>query len=235
MPAPFAIGLQLRRHLMPFILLTLAVIGCSGGPDGGSAQGTPAPSAASQTPEERTDSNAFRDGMKSFNAGEYESAARDLDIAAKSDPTNHEASYYLARSLVELGRTSEAEDAFKEAISRKPDYAEAHFELGKLYFGKKEYAKALPYLKDANRINNKWPDALVLLGDNYRMLGQLNYAPVPYGKALGFDGNRADAYFGLGMTYVGLRNKIAARQQLRKLEPLDGKLAEELRKSIENM
>ena len=88
---------------------------------------------------------------------------------------------------------------------------------------------------NANRINNKWPDALVLLGDNYRMLGQLNYAPVPYGKALGFDGNRADAYFGLGMTYVGLRNKIAARQQLRKLEPLDGKLAEELRKSIENM
>jgi len=177
----------------------------------------------------------FRTGMESFRTKDFEAAARDLRTAAENDSENSEASYYLGLSLVELDRLADAENAFMQAIERKPDYAEAHFELGKLYYDKKEYERSLPHLKDANKFNNKWPDALVLLGDNYRALKQFEYAAVPYGKAIGFDEKRADAYFGLGMTYVGLGNKIAARQQIRKLEPLDEKLADELKKMIGDM
>lgn len=232
--------LKLRSHFRLLWLLTvLALVLCSGcknakPPSSKTVNEGSSPSAAETSPSPE-DTGAFDSGLASYRAKDYESAVASLERAVKSDPANAEASYYLGKSYLELDRTAEAAPAFKQAIESKPDFAEAHYELGKIYFDQKDYQRSLPYLKNANKYNTKWPDALVLLGDNYRMLNQLNYAAVPYGKAIGFDENRADAYFGLGMTYVGIGNKVAARQQLRKLEPLNAKLAEQLRDSIDKM
>ena len=70
------------------------------------------------------------------------------------------------------------------------------------------------------------------LGENQRVLKQFDKAAVQYGKVIGFEPNNAKAYYGLGMTYVGLNNKIAARQQLQKLQPLDKDLAKKLADQI---
>ena len=211
----------------------LAFAGCSG--SSSDSESTPVPASSqepSRTPVAQSGIDSFRTGMESFRTKDFEVAASDLASAAESDPDNYEASYYLGLSLVELDRGLEAENAFKQAIDRKPDYAEAHYELGRLYFGRKEYEKSLPHLKEANKFKRSWPDALILLGDNYRALKQFGYAAVPYGRAIGIDENRADAYYGMGMNYIELGNTIAARQQLRKLEPLDAELANELREKI---
>ena len=47
--------------------------------------------------------------------------------------------------------------------------------------------------------------------------------------------NNANAYYALGLTYVGLNNSIAASQQLKKLEPLNKSLADKLSKEIDGM
>jgi len=57
-------------------------------------------------------------------------------------------------------------------------------------------------------------------------------AIVQYGKVIGFEPNNAEAYYGLGLTYIGLNNKIAAGQQVRKLEPLNKELAKKLADQI---
>jgi len=49
-----------------------------------------------------------------------------------------EAWLVLARALQGQGRISEAEDAFNEALSRRPDYADAHGELAQLIWMKTE-------------------------------------------------------------------------------------------------
>ena len=73
------------------------------------------------------------------------------------------------------------------------------------------------------------------LGENQRQLKQYDTAIVQFQKVIGFEPNNANAYYGLGLTYVGLKNSIAASQQVRKLEPLDKALAEKLSKEIEAM
>ena len=73
------------------------------------------------------------------------------------------------------------------------------------------------------------------LGENQRTLKQFDRAIVQYQKVIGFDPNNANAYYALGLNYIGLNNKIAARQQLQKLEPLNKSLADKLSKEIDKM
>jgi tetratricopeptide (TPR) repeat protein len=194
----------------------------------------PAPSAA-PSPDQDESKILFDSALKDFRARSYDKAVVGFEEVVRIDSGNYEAFFYLGKSRLELNDTVKAESSLNEAIRLKPDYAEAHFELGKHYFDQSRFEKALPFLKDANKYNNKWPDALVLLGDCYRNLKQYNYAAVPYGKAIGFEPDRADSYYGLGLTYVGLGNKVAARQQHRKLEPLDPGLAAKLKELIDGM
>ena len=72
-------------------------------------------------------------------------------------------------------------------------------------------------------------------GENQRALKQFDRAIVQFQKVIGFDPNNANAYYALGLTYIGLNNGIAARQQLQKLEPLNKSLAEKLSKEIDGL
>ena len=101
-----------------------------------------------------------------------------------------------------------------------------------IYYEQKNYDTSLPYLEQAVKTNFKSPEMLYALAENQRTLKQFDKAIVQYGKVIGFEPNNANAYYGLGMTYVGLNNKIAARQQVQKLQPLDKDLAKKLADQI---
>lgn len=155
--------------------------------------------------------------------------------AAQNSPAKA-ASYDQALSDYNAKNYEKAEAGFKEVLQTEPNNANAHYYLGSIYYlNRKDYEKSLSHFEQAAKIDYKSTDKLMALGENQRALKQFDRAIVQYGKVIGFEPNNADAYYGLGLTYIGLNNKIGARQQLQKLEPLNKSLAEKLSKEIDGM
>ncbi len=126
-----------------------------------------------------------------------------------------------------------AETGFKEVLAAEPNHANAHYYLGNIYYNRKEYETSLPHFEQAVKSDYKSVEKLMALGENQRALKKFEYAIVQYQKVIGFEPNNANAYYGMGLTYIGLNNKIGARQQLQKLEPLNKALADKLSKEID--
>jgi tetratricopeptide (TPR) repeat protein len=61
--------------------------------------------------------------------------------------TEGEANHYLGDLLLHLGRASDAEGYFKQAIAFDPSFAPAHAALGTLYVQQKRFAEAKKYLE----------------------------------------------------------------------------------------
>jgi len=167
-----------------------------------------------------------------FNAGSYEKAASGFQEILESDPNNLDARVYLGKSFHALRKDDDAINSYNKVVGIKPDHAEANFGLGTIYYSRKQYETSLPYFEKAAKTNFKSPEMLMALGENQRVLKQFDRAIVQYGKVIGFEPNNASAYYGLGLTYIGLNNKIGARQQLQKLEPLNKDLAKKLSDQI---
>jgi tetratricopeptide (TPR) repeat protein len=174
----------------------------------------------------------FSQALNDYNSKNYEKAATGFNEIVKADPQNASAYYYLGKSYKELKKDNEAIGALKEAVRIKPDHADANFALGNIYYGQKNYETSLPYFEQAAKTNFKSVEILIALAENQRVLKQFDKAIVQYGKVIGFEPNNANAYYGMGLTYLGLNNKIAARQQLQKLQPLDKDLAKKLADQI---
>lgn len=60
-----------------------------------------------------------------------------------------EANYYLGDLLLHIGRESDAERYFKQAIALEPGFAPANASLGLLYIYQRKYAEAKPHLQKA--------------------------------------------------------------------------------------
>jgi tetratricopeptide (TPR) repeat protein len=190
-----------------------------------------------KTPTRPSNSNAikgteFSRAMDAYKAKNFEAAVDGFRKAAKADPKNPAAHYFLGKSFVAQEKEDEAILAFKEAIQLKPDHAEANFSLGGVHYGREEYEKSLPYFERAVKTNNKSPEMLMALGDNQLVLRKYDVAIVQYGRVVGFEPDNANAYYSMGLIYISLNNKIAARQIVRKLESLDKGLAKKLADQI---
>lgn len=159
-------------------------------------------------------------------------AVAELEETVKKDPKNAQAYFQLGKSYQSLKNEEKAVGAYKKAIEIKPDFAEANYELGTIYVRKKDYETALPFMQKAAKVKYTSAEYLVALGDNYRALNRCNYAMPPYGNSLGFDDKNPAAYYGMGLCYIELKNKLAAQSQLRPLEKLDKNLAKDLEEKI---
>lgn len=184
-------------------------------------------------PTKRTDNSGdYAAALNYFNSKDYEKAVGEFESVINRDAKNQPAHFHLGRSYQALNKPDEAVGAYKKAIELKPDDAEANYALGKIYFDKKDYETSLPYIEKAAKIKYTSTDYLITLGDNYRELKRCNYAVVPYGKVMGFDDKNTAAYYGMGLCYIELKNRIAAGQQVRNLEKLDANLAKKLAAQI---
>ena len=194
-----------------------------------SATALPSPSPEkSVEPDNRTKQSSLNDGDPQI----YEKAAAELEEAVKKDPKNQQSYFQLGKSYQALKNEDKAVAAYKKAIEIKPDFAEANYELGTIYVRKKDYETALPFMQKAAKVKYTSPEYLVALGDVYRTLNRCNYAMPPYGNSLGFDDKNPAAYYGMGLCYIELKNKLAAQSQLRPLEKLDKNLAKKLADKI---
>ncbi|MBA2707298.1 MAG: hypothetical protein H0U59_05795 [Gemmatimonadaceae bacterium] len=72
-------------------------------------------------------------GIAAYRAGDIPAAIRDLGQAAVTYPRSGVASLYLARISMDAGDLEQAGDHLKTAVSREPESAIAHRELGRYY------------------------------------------------------------------------------------------------------
>lgn len=212
------------------IVFTLCFGACYKSGTGDKAKSTPTTTAAASPVANKSvePANQTSQSTSNSNLPPNEKAVAELEEAVKKDPKNSQAYFQLGKNYQTLKNEEKAVGAYKNAIEIKPDYAEANYELGTIYVRKKDYETALPFMQKAAKVKYTSAEYLVALGDNYRALNRCNYAMPPYGNSLGFDDKNPAAYYGMGLCYIELKNKLAAASQLRPLEKLDKNLAKDL-------
>ena len=102
--------------------------------------------------------------------------------------------------LQELGRLDDAEASYTKAIALKPDYADAHYnlgitlqELGRLEEAEASYTQAIALKPD-------YADAHSNLGKTLQELGRLEEAEASYTQAIALKPDYAEAHSNLGNT-----------------------------------
>ena len=130
--------------------------------------------------------------------------------------------------LIKGGKAEEAIASFKQAIKLKPDFAEAHKNLGDLYFQLGEYKKAADEYKQAVKYQSDFVSAYANLGTAYFRLGEHKKAIEFYKQAIRLNPNEPSIHYNLAGTYVEQDNKEAALEQYKILKTIDSSLATKL-------
>src|SRR6185437_11697971 len=127
-------------------------------------------------------------------------------------------------------------DTLEEALMRRrlendPSNAAAHFSLGSLLLGGKEYSNAIPHLEDALRINPDQPLALNNLGAALEGEGRLADAAGRFEQALRLDPGYSSARFNLANALAAegkWKEAEAGYRQILSLHPSDSEAREQL-------
>ncbi|MCX6580433.1 MAG: tetratricopeptide repeat protein [Candidatus Aminicenantes bacterium] len=137
-----------------------------------------------------------------YNAKEYNLAIPEFQKAIEKEPANAELYFYLGMCCKEEHNTG-AVEAFQKAIDLKPDYIDAHVNLGVVYINLSMYQKAAEVLREAVKLDPNYAEALLKLGLAYAMAKEFRAAVNVLKKAADINMD-ARAYYALGMSYVGL-------------------------------
>jgi Flp pilus assembly protein TadD len=129
--------------------------------------------------------------------GQFEEAENNLKLAIEKEPMNKQLHFSLGVVYDNLGQTDKAAIAYEEAIEIDPDYFDAVYNLGALYFNqgvemnnaaneiednkkyeakkaeaKASFVEALPYLEKAHELDPKDLGAMQSLKTLYASIGQ---------------------------------------------------------------
>ena len=129
-----------------------------------------------------------------------------------------------------------AEELFKLAIKKKPDYAEAHLYLGNIYYKKRMLSEAMEQYKEAIDLKEDYAIAYSNLGAVYNDFNMLDKARECYFKAIEMNDNLAEAHLNLGVLHQKQRDYEQAIKEMKiYMNMSDGKDVEEIRKRISEM
>ena len=102
-----------------------------------------------------------------------------------------------------LGNLDGTEICCRKAIALRPDYAEAHSNLGAALDRLGRPDEAVASLREALRLKPDYPEALASLGDTLSRLGRLEEAIAAYRHLLALDPDAADIHRRLGIALAG--------------------------------
>lgn len=152
--------------------------------------------AGSLPPERRREANARMEmGISYLRQTNLPAAMRELTLASELDPQNPEIDMGLG--LVYQARTEwrEAERHFRNALRKKPDYADARNNLGVVLSHLGRGDEALKEFEAAARnVFYATPEmAYFNMGEEYRRQGKLDKAEEAYRKSVAVNGQYTDA------------------------------------------
>jgi len=146
-------------------------------------------------PEDRSRAQSLvESGKELYRTDQDEKAAADFQEAIRLDPNLAEAYFRLGLSYDALGKESEAEEAYKNAIEKYKKYldtnskdAEAHYNLGQAYAGRRLYSEAIREYRQATRLKSDDADMYYDLGVALSKLANYDEAAAAFSKSLEID------------------------------------------------
>ena len=126
-------------------------------------------------------------------------AMKELSEASKLDPDNPEIDMMLGLSYRARGDQRKAEEYLRAAIHKKPDYAEAHNNLGIVLADRKAWDEAIiEFEKAAANVQYPTPEwATYNAAEAYRFKGDAAKSEEMYRRAIRLNDRYAPAYIGL--------------------------------------
>ncbi|MGC8904072.1 tetratricopeptide repeat protein [Thermus sp.] len=154
-------------------------------------------------------------GVQLYALGRYEAALALFERAAKENPANPDALYWLARAQLKMGLLNPALENAKGLVAKNPRYIGGYMVLSEAYValyrasedrekGKAYLEQALSVLRDAEKVNPRYPALFAQRGLVYALLGQPDRAEEAFKKALSLEDSPgvraalAELYLSLG-------------------------------------
>ena len=123
-------------------------------------------------------------------------------------PDFTEAEVNLGLMLHLAGNMKEAIASFEHVLVRHPDLFAPNFLAGMDYLKLDNPARAIPYLEKATKQKPDQVEPLVGLANADLQTGRLSEAMEQFTRATRMDGKNADAWYGLGATYLSAEKQI---------------------------
>ena len=145
--------------------------------------------------------------------GDDAGARQWLEKALQRNSQNFRAWYELGWLQARTGNNQDAQAAYEKVLAIQPNFALAQRDLGLIYFDRKDYQHATPYLLQATQLGLKEARVFNFLGICYDRTGRLSRAVQSYRQALWLDANLAEVHLNLGYAYEQLNRKSLAAQE----------------------
>ncbi len=150
-------------------------------------------------------------GLLASDAGDHERAMACFREAKRLRPDNAGVHYYLANSLLRLGRVEEAEHSFREAIRLRPDFVDAYLNLGHSFIESGRMAEAEACFRSALQLQPDNPAAHNNLGMICHVLGRFGEAEACFRESLRLRPDHPAALCNLG-TQLQLTGELATAE-----------------------
>lgn len=151
------------------------------------------------------------------------SEARDLyaNICEGQAGDDPEAWYMLGTVNGMLGLIDEAGNCFRKAIAIRPDFADAHRNLGNVYSQQNRPNEALECYQKGLRLNPDDAGAYINLGNLLQNMGRIDDAAASFREALRLNPDFAIAYYNLGNLHMVQGNLDESRECYERALQLD--------------
>lgn len=138
-------------------------------------------------------------GIQLFNKSEFEKVANQSQSLLKQHPDNILLLNMLGAALDAQGDLVNAKKAFKNSIAKKPDFADAHYNLGNVYKKLGDNNLAISSFQTALKFNPKYVAALNNLALVFQEIGDNENAISTYRKSLKLDPNNPETHNNIGV------------------------------------
>ena len=146
--------------------------------------------------------NYFYQGMKEYNAGNYDKAIESYKNSIASNPKQAETYNSLGLVYKEQGDYNKAITYYKKAIAIDPNLSEAYSNLGVAYENNGDHDVAISCFKQAIASDANNATTYYNLGLAYKKKGDYDVAIYNYKQAIAINPNYAKAYNNLAGAYT---------------------------------
>jgi len=158
-----------------------------------------------------------------FSTGHYEDAVQQFQRSLDLDHNSDETLRFLAAAYQKQGKASAAEDAYRKAVSLRPNYWGVYSAFGWFYYNQARYADAAGMFKKSIQLAPLNHSGYYNLGAMYLLLGQYQKAVDALKQSIALRPT-ADAHGNLGTVYFYMRrysDSAESLQQALKIDPKD--------------
>ena len=139
--------------------------------------------------------------MGLYSQGKIEEALESLNLLIKQYPGDPVLYNFKGTCCYIRNQKNESIDNFKKALSLKPDYAEAHYNIGNVFHFTGVLDAAIKSYERALKIKPNYPEVSNNLGFIFDKTGEHETAIIHYRKAISDRPDFVEAYNNLGLSY----------------------------------